>query len=63
MSHPETRTFARTCIGFNQTNAQYAIALHAFKTPLYKRIIWAFCRWCWVACLVGGAVITHSQFT
>ena len=43
-----TRTFARTCPGFGKTAAQMAMAIEVHKTPLYKRVLWAFCRRGWL---------------
>lgn len=43
-----TSTFARTCPGFGKTAAQMAIAIEVYRTPLYKRLLWAFCRRCWL---------------
>ena len=39
-----TSTFARTCPGFGKTQAQMALAIEVYRTPLHKRVLWAFCR-------------------
>ena len=43
-----TRTFARTCPGFGKTQAQQAVAIEVYRTPLHKRVLWAFCRCGWL---------------
>ena len=44
-----TSTFARTCPGFGMTAAQQACAVQVYRTPLWKRSLWAFCRHGWAA--------------
>ncbi|AFU45863.1 hypothetical protein C380_10810 [Acidovorax sp. KKS102] len=55
-----TRTFARTCPGFGKTAAQQAIAIEVYRTPLYKRLLWAFCRrgWLIVPAVIAGLVLS-----
>jgi len=43
-----TRTYARTCPGFGKTQAQMALAIEVYRTPLHKRALWAFCRTGWL---------------
>ena len=52
-----TSTFARTCPGFGKTSAQMAMAIEVHKTPLHKRVLWAFCRRGW---LIVPAVLVAS---
>ena len=42
-----TSTFARTCPGYGQTQAEFACAVQLYRTPLHKRAILALCRWGW----------------
>ena len=55
-----TRTYARTCPGFGKTAAQQAIAIEVYRTPLHKRLLWAFCRhgWLIVPAVLAGLVLT-----
>lgn len=55
-----TRTFARTCPGFGKTAAQMAVAIEVYRTPLHKRLLWAFCRlgWLIVPAVLAGLVLT-----
>ena len=55
-----TSTFARTCPGFGKTAAQQAVAIEVYRTPLHKRLLWAFCRWGWlmVPAVLAGLVLT-----
>ena len=55
-----TRTFARTCPGFGKTAAQMAVAIEVYRTPLHKRLLWAFCRWGWlmVPAVLAGLALT-----
>ena len=55
-----TRTFARTCPGFGKTAAQMAVAIEVYKTPMHKRVLWAFCRRGW---LLIPAVLAVLVFT
>lgn len=43
-----TSTFARTCPGFGKTQAQMAMAIEVYRTPMHKRVLWAFCRCGWL---------------
>jgi hypothetical protein len=52
-----TSTFARTCPGFGKTAAQMALAIEVYRTPLWKRIVWAFCRHGWAT---GAALLVAS---
>ena len=54
-----TRTFARTCPGFGKTQAQMAMAIEVYRTPLWKRALWAFCRhgWATVPALLVASVL------
>ena len=61
-----TRTFARTCPGFGKTAAQQAVAIEVYRTPLHKRVLWAFCRSGWLmvpAVLAVLAVLVFSGCT
>lgn len=56
-----TRTFARTCPGFGKTQAQMALAIEVYRTPLWKRALWAFCRHGWamaLALLVASVLLS-----
>ena len=55
-----TSTFARTCPGFGKTAAQQAIAIEVYRTPLHKRVLWAFCRcgWLMVPAVLAVLVLT-----
>lgn len=55
-----TSTFARTCPGFGKTQAQMALAIEVYRTPLHKRALWAFCRCGW---LMGPAVLAVLVLT
>ena len=55
-----TRTYARTCPGFGKTAAQMALAIEVYKTPMHKRVLWAFCRTGW---LLIPAVLAVLVFT
>ena len=55
-----TSTFARTCPGFGKTAAQQAIAIEVYRTPLHKRLLWAFCRH---GLLIVPAVLAVLVFT
>ena len=55
-----TRAFARTCPGFGKTQAQMALAIEVYRTPLHKRALWAFCRRGW---LLIPAVLAVLVFT
>ena len=55
-----TSTFARTCPGFGKTAAQMAVAIEVYKTPMHKRVLWAFCRRGW---LLIPAVLAVLVFT
>lgn len=55
-----TRTFARTCQGFGKTAAQQAVAIEVYRTPLHKRVLWAFCRHGWA---IVPAVLAVLVFT
>lgn len=54
-----TSTFARTCPGFGKTAAQMALAIEVYRTPLWKRAVWAFCRhgWATVPALLVASVL------
>ena len=54
-----TSTFARTCPGFGKTQAQMAMAIEVYHTPLWKRAVWAFCRhgWAMVPALLAASVL------
>lgn len=58
-----TSTFARTCPGFGKTQAQMALAIEVYRTPLWKRIVWAFCRhgWATVPALLAVLVLTGCE--
>ena len=58
-----TRTFARTCPGFGKTAAQQAIAIEVYRTPLHKRVLWAFCRRGWLLIPAVLAVLVFSGCT
>ena len=55
-----TSTFARTCPGFGKTQAQMAVAIEVYKTPMHKRALWAFCRHGW---LIVPAVLAFLVLT
>ena len=55
-----TRTFARTCPGYGQTQAEFACAVQLYRTPLHKRAILALCRWGWA---IVPAVLALSVLT
>ena len=57
-----TRPFARTCPGFGKTQAQMALAIEVYRTPLHKRVLWAFCRCGWLI-LPALAVLVFSGCT
>ena len=57
-----TSTFARTCPGFGKTQAQQAVAIEVYRTPLHKRVLWAFCRCGWLI-LPALAVLVFSGCT
>lgn len=58
-----TSTFARTCPGFGKTAAQMAMAIEVHKTPLHKRVLWAFCRRGWLILPAVLAVLILSGCT
>ena len=58
-----TSTFARTCPGFGKTAAQMAVAIEVYRTPLHKRVLWAFCRRGWLLILAVLAVLVFSGCT
>lgn len=58
-----TRTFARTCPGFGKTAAQMAVAIEVYRTPLHKRVLWAFCRRGWLLIPAVLAVLVFSGCT
>ena len=58
-----TSTFARTCPGFGKTQAQQALAIEVYRTPLHKRVLWAFCRCGWLIVPVVLAVLVFSGCT
>lgn len=58
-----TSTFARTCPGFGKTAAQQALAIEVYRTPLYKRALWAFCRRGWLIVPAVLAVLIFSGCT
>ena len=58
-----TRTFARTCPGFGKTAAQMAVAIEVYKTPMHKRVLWAFCRTGWLLIPAVLAVLVFSGCT
>ena len=58
-----TRTFARTCPGFGKTAAQMAVAIEVYRTPLHKRVLWAFCRRGWMLMPAVLAVLVFSGCT
>lgn len=55
-----TSTYARTCPGFGKTAAQQAVAIEVYRTPLHKRVLWAFRRRGW---LLIPAVLAVLVFT
>ena len=55
-----TSTYARTCPGFGKTAAQQALAIEVYRTPLHKRLLWAFCRH---GCLLISAVLAVLVFS
>lgn len=57
-----TRTYARTCPGFGKTAAQMAVAIEVYRTPMHKRVLWAFCRCGWLI-LPALAVLVFSGCT
>ena len=57
------RTFARTCPGFGKTQAQMAVAIEVYRTPLHKRVLWAFCRRDWMLIPAVLAVLVFSGCT
>ena len=58
-----TRTYARTCPGFWKTQAQQAVAIEVYRTPLHKRALWAFCRCGWLMVPAVLAVLVFSGCT
>ena len=58
-----TRTYARTCPGFGKTQAQMAMAIEVYRTPLWKRALWAFCRCGWLTLPAVLAVLVFSGCT
>ena len=58
-----TRTFARTCPGVGKTQAQMAVAIEVYRTPLHKRVLWAFCRHGWLIVPAVLAVLVFSGCT
>ena len=58
-----TSTYARTCPGFGKTAAQQAIAIEVYRTPLHKRVLWAFCRCGWLILPAVLAVLVFSGCT
>ena len=58
-----TGTFARTCPGFGKTAAQIAVAIEVYKTPMHKRVLWAFCRHGWLIVPAVLAVLVFSGCT
>ena len=58
-----TRTFARTCPGFGKTQAQMAMAIDVYRTPMHKRALLAFCRHGWLIVPAVLAVLVFSGCT
>ncbi|MBL7091700.1 hypothetical protein [Acidovorax sp.] len=58
-----TSTFARTCPGFGKTAAEMAMAIEVYRTPLHKRVLWAFCRHGWLIVPAVLAVLILSGCT
>ena len=58
-----TSTYARTCPGFGKTQAQMAVAIEVYRTPLHKRALWAFCRHGWLIVPAVLAVLVFSGCT
>lgn len=58
-----TSTYARTCPGFGKTAAQMAMAIEVHRTPLHKRVLWAFCRHGWLIVPAVLAVLILSGCT
>lgn len=58
-----TSTYARTCPGFGKTQAQQAVAIEVYHTPLHKRALWAFCRCGWLMVPAVLAVLVVSGCT
>ena len=58
-----TSTFARTCPGFGKTAAQMAVAIEVYRTPLWKRAVWAFCRHGWATVPITLAVLVLTGCT
>ena len=58
-----TSTFARTCPGFGKTQAQMALAIEVYRTPLHKRAVWAFCRHGWAIVPITLAVLVLTGCT
>jgi len=57
-----TSTFARTCPGFGKTQAQQAVAIEVYRTPMHKRVLWAICSPGWAMAL-ALAVLVFSGCT
>lgn len=58
-----TSTFTRTCPGFGKTAAQMAVAIEVYRTPLHKRLLWAFCLRGWLMVPAVLAVLVFSGCT
>ena len=58
-----TSTYARTCPGFGKTQAQQALAIEVYRTPLHKRVLWALCRCGWLMTPAVLAVLVFSGCT
>ena len=58
-----TSTYARTCPGFGKTAAQMAVAIEVYRTPLHKRVLWAFCRRGWLLIPAVLVVLVFSGCT
>lgn len=48
----------RTCPGFGKTQAQQAVAIEVYRTPWWKRAVWAFCKHGWVLVLAAAFVFS-----
>ena len=58
-----TRRYPRTSREAFGLSAREAIAIEVYRTPLHKRVLWAFCRCGWLMVPAVLAVLVFSGCT
>ena len=61
MRDPLTYRYPRTTHGLWPCDATEAVAIHIYRTPLYKRVLFFCCRHGWFAIVPGLLVAIFTE--